>query len=499
MQSHLLRRAGFGALGMKPSSRLDSAKLTLDQCLERLLDVPRKADPSRAPAWVDEPQISLEEARNLRNLSPDHRKEKIDMLRRLNRKNLRDLRTWWLKQMFETEFPLQEKMALFWHGHFVSSSEKVKETRALWKQNELFRYSGTGSFEDLTVQVGRDPAMLEFLDGARSKKQAPNENYARELMELFLLGEGHYTEEDVKEAARAFTGWTVRRFRAESMFNSNSFDTGTKTILGKTGPFNDADVVRVLLATERSPRYLCTKLWSYFAYSQPEPEIIDSLTTTFRESTFQIQPVLREMFASEAFYSKKALRTQIKSPINWLASMARILSANSFPYEMGISMASQLGQELFNPPSVKGWDEGRAWISTSTLILRNNLAHLLLNGGNPQSMGLQNRRVENLPAAVVEAMTPEQKKRIQRAQETGKRLNLPSQFSNPTLMDEWKSARPDERLSVLARWVHQGPMKESSVEELGRHPDLAAASDPSESALKKALFALVSHPEFQLG
>ncbi len=494
-RAHLLNRAGFGKA---PAHAAPNSKAAPEAWVDRLLDVPPQLDPSEAPEWTTEPLPSRKDFKGLRDLPDKERRAKIKEQQKKMRTELSSLRIWWLDRMLKSEEPLQEKMTLFWHGHFVSSSQKVKQSRLHWKQNNLFRYQGMSSFRDLTISVGRDPAMLQYLDGAKSKKGSPNENYARELMELFTLGEGHYTEEDIKESARAFTGWTSGRFSDDSTFRSNLFDSGEKEFLGETGNFNDKDIVNIILKQEQSAKYICKKLWEFYAYTHPEPEIVDALASTFRKHDYQIKPVLREMFLSQPFYSKQAVRTQIKSPVMWLVSLARVLDIDPFPARIGLRMMDSLGQELLNPPSVKGWDGGRSWVSTSTLILRNNLAHLLINGGKPGAVGLNARGIGQIPADALEVMSEQEKERIQQMQNRGKNFTLPSFLRNEALTAAWQQAATKDKLPLLVRTVYQGPISPNTYRDLETNPKLMLGSEDPQRTLQQNIYELVAHPEFQL-
>jgi uncharacterized protein (DUF1800 family) len=494
-QAHLLNRAGFGTA---PAAGALSIKDSPETWVNRLLDVPTQPDPEDAPAWTREPTMTPAEFKKIRQLPEQERREQFQALQRMDRRNSNSLSSWWMDRMLNGSYPFQEKMTLFWHGHFVSSRDKVKRGDILWQQNNLLRYQGLGSFRDLTISVGRDAAMLVYLDGTKSKRASPNENYARELMELFTLGEGHYTEEDIKEAARAFTGWTVNRISPKANFRERQFDDGIKNFFGKSGNFNDENIIDIILSEDQAARYLTKKLWEYFAYRNPEPEIIESLAASFKENDYQIKPVLKEMFLSQPFYSKQAMRTQIKSPIMWLSSLVRILDLEPFPSQIGTRMVAQLGQDLFNPPSVKGWDGGRAWISTTTMIMRNNLAHLLINGGNTSQAGLASKNVREIPAEVIESMTAEQKTRLERFKKKGQYRTIPSFLHNQSLTAAWEATSEKERLPLLVKEVYQGPVSQTTYRTLETNRNLTLSDGNTRQALKKNIYELVSHPEFQL-
>ena len=216
---------------------------------------------------------------------------------------LNHLRRWWLQRMAFSARPLQEKMALFWHGILTSSFKKVGKGPQMLAQNELLRREGMGRYDTLLKSISRDPAMMIYLDSRSNKKAAPNENYSRELMELFSLGLGHFTEKDVRESARAFTGWQLKA-KTEYFFNRGQHDYGSKTFLGRTGRFDGDDIVDIIMAQPAAAEYVCTRLWSFFAYPDPEPVVVSRLAAIFRENNTEIRPVVRAIFQAEEFYSE---------------------------------------------------------------------------------------------------------------------------------------------------------------------------------------------------
>lgn len=272
-------------------------------------------------------------------------------------------------------------MTLFWHGHFTTGVEKVRLTYFIWQQNQMFRANALENFRSLTKEVSRDTAMMRYLDLIESKKGVPNENFARELMELFMLGEGVcYTEDDVRDAARAFTGYRVDPSRGTFALLKRQFDSHNKTFMNRTGPFDGDDVIDIILEQPECASFITKKIWSFFASENPFPAIIQSLAMAFRTSHFDIRNLLREIFLSEAFYDPKVIRSQIKSPVQWIVQTVRVLESPLPPAPIVDAALKQLGQVLFAPPNVKGWEGGRAWINSSTLLFRYNLAGYLANG-----------------------------------------------------------------------------------------------------------------------
>jgi uncharacterized protein (DUF1800 family) len=283
------------------------------------------------------------------------------------------LAAWWLYRMLRTPHPLREKMTLFWHNHFATSLAKVANARLMLGQYRTLHKFALGSFRELLHAVTVDPAMLVWLDAKESKKGKPNENYARELMELFSLGIGHYTEADIREAARAFTGYGVRD--GAMTFAPKEHDAGPKTVLGRTGPLSAADVVNVCLEQTASPRFLVRKLYRFLVSETDTPPaaVIDPLAEEYRRSRFDTGKLVATILRSELFFSPAAYRQRVKSPVDFAVGIVRGLEGNVGPLNLASALES-LGQVLFAPPSVKGWDGGPAWLNGQTLLFRQNLA-----------------------------------------------------------------------------------------------------------------------------
>lgn len=284
----------------------------------------------------------------------------------------------WVYRLLFTPAQLLEKTTLFWHGHFATGADKVKDASMMWRQNQLLRQHALGDFEALAQAIAKDPAMLIYLDSTSNRKSHPNENFARELMELFCLGEGHYSEVDVVELARCFTGWEIRNDRFRK--NRYQHDDGVKSILGQRGQFDGEAAVKIVIERDDMPRFICRKLYRYFICDEPDPpdELLEQPAKTFRESGLQLAPVLRQMLSSNLFYSKHSLARKIKSPVELIIGMLRGLNGttNSVVVARGLR---DIGQGLFYPPNVKGWDGGRAWINSSTLLGRANLFEEILS------------------------------------------------------------------------------------------------------------------------
>ncbi|MBZ5635200.1 MAG: DUF1800 domain-containing protein [Acidobacteriia bacterium] len=284
---------------------------------------------------------------------------------------------WWANRMLTSPRPLQEKMALFWHGHFASNEAKVRDYRKLLGQLELFQKQGMGNFRDLTVAVAQDPAMLSFLDAGVNVKGASNENFAREIMEIFTMGVGHYTETDIREAARAFTGWNF--VDTKFVVNKDQHDDGEKTFLGHTGRLDGVDVIDIIMQQPATADYIAGKIYRYFVRQDLSPELQKKLGTILRQNKYEITPLLETIFWSRDFYSPASVGTQIKSPVQLAVETYKRLGQTNIPGVPDFNLAtSALGQQLFSPPTVAGWAGGQSWITPGLLLERGNLARDIL-------------------------------------------------------------------------------------------------------------------------
>jgi len=294
-----------------------------------------------------------------------------------------ELRAWWLYCILNGPVPLLEKLTLFWHNHFATSIAKVQRTDLMFNQNKLIRQHALGKFRPFLGDMSRDPAMLVWLDSNSNVKGKPNENYARELMELFSLGVGHYTEKDIREAARAFTGWHTDDDKFD--FNAVLHDDGPKTVLSRLGNWNGDDVVRIVLDQPAAAHFLVRKLYRYLISESvpPPPVLLEPLADSFRKSDYDVGLLVKTMLSSRHFFSSHAYRHRIKCPVEYVVDVVRNLVPNS---ELQVALAplaahlEEMGQQLFAPPNVKGWEGGRNWLNTATVLARHNFAQMTLTG-----------------------------------------------------------------------------------------------------------------------
>ncbi len=345
--THLLRRAGFAP---DEASIQHALAAGLDATVDGLLDPP--AESSRA-AELD--ALADEFA---------------------SRREIARLREWWLLRMCYTHRPLHARMSLFWHNHFATSFVKVQSAPLMLRQLRLFERHALRRFGDLLREVSRDPAMIIWLDGAANVKGRPNENFARELFELFSLGVGHYSEADIRGAARAFSGWHERR--GEFHFAASEHDDGEKTVLGQTGRFDGDDIVRLALEQPAAARFVAGKLLREFVMPRPPQPLIEAVAARLRASDFDIRQTLRDVLRSQVFFAHEVYRARIKSPVEFAVGVVRSLHLR-VPGPRLAEAVSQLGQRLFEPPTVKGWEGHRRWLNSATMLVRLNAAAEALN------------------------------------------------------------------------------------------------------------------------
>lgn len=289
-----------------------------------------------------------------------------------------ELMYWWYVQMLQQGHSFREKMVLFWHNHFVSGISTVNWPQRMYHQNKLFRQFAFGNFKELTKQVTVDPAMLIYLDGYKNTAADPNENYARELLELFTIGIGNYTETDVTEAARALTGWDVENIH--SYYNDADHDETDKTFMGQTGNFDYNDIIDIIFQKNETAVYLCRELYTEFVYFEPDETAIAEMANILRSNDYNLKPVLSYMLKETLFSNPEMKGAKIKSPVEFLITFMKQMKIETPDYEYIRRTADQLNQTVFDPPNVKGWDGDKAWISTKTLPVRHGFTDEIING-----------------------------------------------------------------------------------------------------------------------
>jgi uncharacterized protein (DUF1800 family) len=437
---HLFRRAGFGAT---LAELRQAVKEGLDGTFDRLF---------RADA----------EAENLdRTLS-------IAGAAAANQNNPAALRGWWVYTMLHSLQPTREKLALFWHNHFATSIAKVQRTQLMYGQNRLLRQHALGNFGPFLLEMSRDPAMLVWLDSNSNVKAHPNENYAREVMELFSLGVGNYTEHDVREAARAFTGWHTDGDQYE--FNDKFHDFGEKTVLGQTGNWNGDDIVRILLEQPAAGRFLVRKLY-YYLISEGEPPpagLLEPLAAGFRKSDYDIGQLVKTMLRSRHFFSEHAYRQRIKCPVEFAVGAVKAVGQGFVTPGSLVPSLERMGMPLFAPPNVKGWPFGKAWLNTATVLARANFAQQL-------SSGTGQLNLSDPAATVAVAVDPSALLRLE------------------------KISDPPQVVAFLVDLLLQGDITASERERLTNYVADGKPDGPAlDQRVRETVHSIMTMPEYQL-
>jgi len=400
--------------------------------------------------------------------------------RKLQNEAIRDafvgLSTAWMDQMVTSPGQLREKLALFWHGHFACRTRRPDDSLALLN---TIRAKALGKFPDLLLAVSQEPAMLQFLNNQQNKKEHPNENFAREVMELFTLGRGNYTEHDVKEAARAFTGWGFdgqSRFK----FREREHDAGPKTLLGQTGNWGGEDALRIIMQQPAAATFIVTKLYRFFVNDVPDPARIAPLAVAFRKSGYDISDLLERVFSADWFYEPVNQGSLIKSPVALVAGLRRTLNLKIDNEKSLLGYQKALGQTLFEPPNVAGWPGGRAWIDSSSLLLRLQLPSILFKNAE-FAVRLKDDDNDITP------QTTGKERLVKRPDTTHLPLGPMQQLLGATPVAQ--------QPQLLANFLLQAPLRPESMALV----QLAAAKDATpEERLRNTLVSLLSLPEYQL-
>jgi uncharacterized protein (DUF1800 family) len=478
--AHLLGRAGFGG---SPQEIADLHKMGLDQAVSYLIDYDRIPDNEPAPDWAHPNPDALAQQQaygEAMRLDDEETKRKLRDEQNFERRvQLLDLRYWWLRRMALGPRPFQEKMTLFWHGHFATGYDKVNLPYLLWLQNETLRQNALAPFDQLLGAVARDPAMLIYLDGAYSHKGKPNENFAREVMELFTLGEGHYTEQDIQQAAKAYTGWSITRDRQAYEYHPKDHDDGPKTVFGQTGNFTGEQVLGMIVAKSECATFIGAKIWRYFVQDEPPPALVAALGREFQSHGMDLRHLMNKVFRSQEFYAPGVMLAQIKSPVQWLIDATRQLETALPTKPMSLAILGSLGQDLFQPPNVKGWPGGITWITTSSLLDRYNFAAELVEGKRVKIPSLQGQ----MRGILGSLQDPDGLLEIEPA-------NVASLFTQVELSSS------DQFLKALQARFLNGPLHPQRLQPL---QDFLKSRLPiADEDIRKSVRLIMSTPEYQL-
>lgn len=563
--AHLLERAGFGGT---PDQVAELAALSPREAVRRLVyfegapastlapfdqsdifDAALDAFPPSRPATTDLAKAKGEaigvKVKPAGNRPVQPVANKFFYWLRASRLETHRINYWWGNRMLASPRPFEEKMALFWHGHFATTEEKVRDYRKMLAQLELFQREGRGSFRTLLVGVAQDPAMLAFLDAGINVKGAPNENFAREIMELFSMGVGNYSEKDIREAARAFTGWNFQGLTFH--VDAAKHDDAEKTVLGRSGRFGGVDVIDIILQQPVTAEYIAGKLYAFFVRNDPDPALKKQLGDLLRANRYEIAPFMETLLLSKDFHAPESVATHIKSPVELIVSTYRKLGVKELPGVPDFNeVSSALGQRLLYPPTVAGWAGGRSWITPGLLILRGNFAldvvfpdiSFLPEDRYPSySTGNEIRAVhERIRAGLdmTSATRPVEKEgamdmmaassrnvdrdedfntrfasyrgwqmaieRVKPIPRTIARLDITRMVRDAGCKTAFDAVRHFEGrfLSVPLDEKSRGALAEFLARELGT-ADLVAAETYAEDALRLTLHLIMSRPEYQLG
>ncbi len=453
--THLFWRAGFG---ISPEMLEQMSVLPLEITINKLLMDAKNPDFLNLPLPVYK-KILKEEITKA---------EKVSLRKKLQQEN-RGVNSSWVRKMVNSDNPLLERMTLFWHGHFALVSRNnsfVSESYI-----NTLRTHALGNFGELVLAVARDPGMIRFLNNQQNKKGQPNENFARELLELFTIGIGHYSEQDVKEAARAFTGWRTDK-KGNFHFSERHHYFGSKSFLGQTGDFDGTDIIRIILEKKETAIFIATKVYQYFVNKKINKQHIQQLADVFYHSNYNIEILMRTIFASDWFYASNNMGTKIKSPIDLLVGMMKTLQLNLEDQKSFLFIQKMLGQILLNPPNVAGWPGGKAWIDNATLVFRLNLAGYFF-------------KTVNISVSAKPELEDKADKKM--------KANLPATMDLSPILTYFADLEEERIFTNLKDWLIQTNLsiEKSEMDAFTKH-------QTREDYIKSLLLRLMTLPEYQV-
>jgi uncharacterized protein (DUF1800 family) len=471
---HLLWRSAFGPMAENAASLDTLSTKSLWQLLVKTSSKPvEKIEVTKNPA--DEYMMGMTDPKEIQKKvqSPEMKK----MIRQQSRDDLRKMNIIWVDSMVNSEAQLREKMSLFWHGHFACRTLNSYYAQELL---QTIRTNSLGSFADMLKAVSKTPAMLQFLNNQQNKKMHPNENFAREVMELFTMGRGNYTENDVKEAARSFTGWAFNA-RGEFLFRKNQHDGGSKTFLGKTGNFDGDDILNILLENKQTANYISKKIYRYFINENVDDKNQQWLSGRFYANNYDITKLLEDIYTSDWFYDEKNIGTRIKSPVELLAGIRRFLPLELEKDESQLIFQRALGQILFYPPNVAGWPGGKNWIDSSSLMLRLRIPQILT----------ANDALDIIPKIDDDVQMGMMEKAVKKIKDTVK--GATAKVDWPSVNAIFEKVPREELMKNISSTVLQTKSEVSSI-VLDKYVNTASR----ENYIKSAIVNLMATPEYQL-
>jgi uncharacterized protein (DUF1800 family) len=414
-----------------------------------------------------------------KDLSPDQKKD----FGKASYRCTRNLNLAWMNEMVDSPAQLREKMSLFWHGHFATRVDNIFFTQSLL---DIIRRNALGNFGDLLHALSKSGAMINFLNSNQNKKDHPNENFAREVMELFTLGRGNYTETDVKEAARAFTGWGAD-LQGNFVFRSNQHDTRDKTVLGRSGNFDGDDVLNILLEQKQTARFVTRKIYRFLVNEQPDEAKVDWLAGRFYKNNYEIKPLMEDIFLGDWFYEEKNIGSRIKSPVELIAGIRRMIPMKIANEESQLQVQAVLGQTLFFPPNVAGWPGGMNWIDSSSLMFRLRLPEIIYASGEIDLTAKPDDDIQMGRRELMEYQISMGELHKYAAQ------MIRAELFWPDYLKRFEQTKKEDLLSEIGKTILQVPtgIKESTIKSF---MDVSGR----ESFIKTATIQLMSTPEYQL-
>ncbi|MEO8666645.1 MAG: DUF1800 domain-containing protein [Ignavibacteria bacterium] len=408
----------------------------------------------------------------------DLMKSEKKIMRKESRENIRELNIRWIEKMSSDNAQLREKMTLFWHGHFACRTQVAMFTQ---NQNNLLRKNALGKFGDLLMSVSKDPAMLQFLNNQQNRKSSPNENFAREVMELFTMGRGNYSETDIKEAARAFTGWGFNR-DGEFVFRNNQHDFGDKSFMHKSGNFSGEDIINMILDNRKTSEHITEKIYKYFVNENPDAEIVKQLSKNFYESGYDISMLMKRIFTSDWFYDGKNIGTKIKSPVEFIVVLTRSFNIDFTNPKPLLMLQKVLGQMLFNPPNVAGWPGGKNWIDTSSLMYRLKLPEQIFRSSNLEIDYKEDQPEMGEEYTELSIQEKKQYKQLKTKTDLTDFINRFSKYDNDNLIDK------------LSDYLLQANLTKETKAIVNKYADPSS----KENLIESLTLRLLSLPEYQL-
>lgn len=480
--NHLLWRAGFGPAVEQLG---DLSHFSSNEIYKALVKASKKS-----PELLNEAQGTLDGLvlgvsdlgkMQLSELNADQRKAYQKKLR----EGVRNLNLAWMREMVNSSAQLREKMSLFWHGHFACRNLNVFYQQGLIN---TIRENALGSFRDMLHEVSKSAAMLNFLNNQQNKKDHPNENFAREVMELFTLGRGNYTEKDIKESARAFTGWTAN-FGGDFVFRKGQHDFGSKTFLGKTGNFDGDEILDIILEQKQAARFISQKIYKYFVNENiPDTEKTEWLADRFYRNDYDISKLMEDIFTSDWFYEEKNIGTRIKSPVELLVGIQRMLPMELENEEVLIVLQRILDQMLFYPPNVAGWPGGRTWIDSSTLMMRMRIPQLI---NDSDELNVKPKSDDDVMMGRKDADVAAEKKKGMKG--VPKRQQIYATIDWNAYLKNFEKISREDLIGEISKTLLQSK-SETGNDTIRKYADESSR----ESFIKTATIQIMSTPEYQL-